>query len=99
MGRHFGRHFLHSSVHAFRRKRRRCFRVCGSLADVTPGCRACIQGFDPGIPQNRQDHLMAYGLIPGHWVEVLQHSPVTVVKVDNTELALEDKLASQIKVN
>ncbi len=93
MGRRFGRHFFRH------RRRKRCLRVCGSLADVTPGCRACIRGFGPGLPSNRQDHLMAYGLIPGHWVEVLQHSPVTVVKVENTELALEDQLASQIEVD
>ena len=42
---------------------------------------------------------MAYGLIPGNWVEVVQHSPVTVVQVENTELALEDELASQIEVS
>jgi len=93
MGRRFGRHF-------FRRgRRRRCLRDCRSLADVSPGCRVCVRGFAPGLPLNRQDHLMAYGLIPGNWVEVVQHSPVTVVQVDNTELALEGELASKIEVS
>lgn len=92
-GRRFGRHFFE------RGKQRHCLRVCGSLADVLPGCRACVRGFGPGLPPNRQDHLMAYGVIPGNWVEVIQHSPVTVVQVENTELALEDELASQIEVD
>lgn len=93
MRRRFGRHFFG------RRRRRHCVGVCGSLADVLPGCRACVRGFGPGLPPNRQDHLMAYGVIPGNWVEVIQHSPVTVVQVENTELALEDELASQIEVD
>jgi Fe2+ transport system protein FeoA len=47
---------------------------------------------------NRRAHLQAYGLVPGHWVEVVQHSPVTIVLVDYTELALERDMARRVAV-
>ena len=50
------------------------------------------------MPKERLNHLRAYGLVPGHCVRVLQHSPVTVVQVEHTELALEGDLARQIEV-
>jgi Fe2+ transport system protein FeoA len=42
--------------------------------------------------------LQAFGVVPGHRVRVLQHSPVTVVKIDYTELALENDMARLIQV-
>jgi len=50
------------------------------------------------MPSIRRAHLQAYGLIPDDWVRVVQHSPVTVIQIDQTELALENSLASQIEV-
>jgi Fe2+ transport system protein FeoA len=44
------------------------------------------------------ENLQAYGLAPGHLLKVLQHAPVTVIQIGNTELALEAELASQVKV-
>jgi Fe2+ transport system protein FeoA len=42
--------------------------------------------------------LQAYGLAPGHCVRILQHSPVTIVQIEHTELALEGGLARQVEV-
>jgi Fe2+ transport system protein FeoA len=42
--------------------------------------------------------LQAYGLVPGYWVEVLQHSPVTVIKIEHSEVAMENDLAAQVWV-
>jgi Fe2+ transport system protein FeoA len=36
--------------------------------------------------------------MPGSWVSIIQQSPVTVVKVDHLELALEHDLAQKIQV-
>ncbi len=47
----------------------------------------------PGAPTCR---LMAWS--PDDWVRVVQHSPVTVIQIDQTELALENTLASEIEV-
>jgi Fe2+ transport system protein FeoA len=69
-----------------------------TLSDVPPGRRAKVVGFRDGIPYTRRAHLQAYGLVPNDWVVVLQHSPVTVIQIDQTELALENSLANEIEV-
>ncbi|MBE0408596.1 MAG: ferrous iron transport protein A [Anaerolineales bacterium] len=88
-----------------RRKRRRgkCPTCNGSsiemtLKDVPVGCRARVVGFCPGLAAERLAYLQAYGLAPGYWVRVLQHSPVTVIEVEHTELALESELACEVLV-
>ncbi|MFQ5942451.1 MAG: ferrous iron transport protein A [Anaerolineales bacterium] len=40
----------------------------------------------------------AYGLAPGRLVHILQQDPITVVRADHTELALEGDLASKVLV-
>ena len=69
-----------------------------TLADVRPGEGAKLLGFAPDLPPERWAHLQAYGLVPGRFVRVLQHAPVTVVQVEHCEIALEDELACQIRV-
>ena len=69
-----------------------------SLADVPPGCIAKVLGFTQYLPPERISHFQAFGLVPGHKVRVLQHSPVTVVQIEHTELALERDLAREIQV-
>lgn len=69
-----------------------------SLADVPPGCWVKIINYSSSVPIEKQAHLQAYGLVGGHAVRVIQHSPVTVVQVDHTELALEKSLALEVQV-
>jgi Fe2+ transport system protein FeoA len=57
-----------------------------------------VVGFSGDFPAERRTILQAYGLVPNYKVRVLQHSPVTVIQVDNTELALEKELARGIQV-
>jgi Fe2+ transport system protein FeoA len=57
-----------------------------------------VVGFADGVSPDRRARLQAYGLIPNYWVRVVQHSPVTVVRLDQTELALETELAGEIQV-
>jgi Fe2+ transport system protein FeoA len=52
----------------------------------------------PGLSPERRAHLQAYGLVPGHWVRILQHSPVTIVQIEHLELAMEHGLARQVQV-
>jgi Fe2+ transport system protein FeoA len=70
-----------------------------TLADISPGRQAKIIGFDSRLPADRHAHLQSYGLIPGYSVRVVQHSPVTIVRVEHLELALERELARQVKVS
>lgn len=60
--------------------------------------KAKVIGFAADIPPDRRSYLQAYGLVSNYWVEVLCHSPVTIVRIDNIELALENDLARGIKV-
>lgn len=69
-----------------------------TLADVPPGCEAQVEAFDRQTPSRRKAHLQAYGVVPGHTVRVLQHRPVTVIKIEHLELALENELAKKILV-
>jgi Fe2+ transport system protein FeoA len=68
-----------------------------TLAHVPPGGRARIVELGK-MPAVQRERLQAYGLAPGRWVGVLQHSPVTVVQIDQTELAFEADLAAQVFV-
>jgi Fe2+ transport system protein FeoA len=70
-----------------------------TLADVQPGGKARLAGFCPGLQADRRAQLLAYGMTPGHSVLVIQHSPVTVVQVEHTELAMEIELACEILVD
>lgn len=69
-----------------------------TLADLQPGQEGRVCGFAPGLPPERWMHLQAYGLTPGCRVRVTQHSPVTIVQVEQLELALEGDLAGYICV-
>ena len=69
-----------------------------SLMDVPPGNRAKVLSFSPNLAMERKAHLQAYGILPGHWVKVLQHSPVIVIQIDHTEVAMETGLAGEIHV-
>lgn len=68
------------------------------LAGVKPGQQAKVVGFSSAIPADRQAHLQSYGLTPGRLVRVVQHSPVTVIQVEHTELALDTEIAREIRV-
>ena len=69
-----------------------------TLTNVRPGQRAQLRGFAPGMSSERFAHLQAYGLTPGRWIRVVQHAPVTVIQVENCELALEADLARLVEV-
>lgn len=70
-----------------------------TLADVPVGWQVKISGFSPGLSAERNAHLQAYGVVPGYWVRVVQHSPVTVIQVEHIELALERGLARKVLVS
>lgn len=55
-------------------------------------------GFTADFPLDKRSYLQAYGLVPNYLVEILAHSPVTIVRLDNSELALENDLARGIIV-
>lgn len=68
------------------------------LAEVPVGKKAKVIGFTADFPLDKRSYLQAYGLVPNYLVEILAHSPVTIVRLDNSELALENDLARGIIV-
>lgn len=69
-----------------------------SLAEIPPGGEAELAGFSDEFPEDRKAYLQAYGLVVNHPIQVVQHSPVTIIRLDNIELALENDLARGIRV-
>ena len=68
-----------------------------TLAETAPGCQAVIQGYGP-LPEAQQRYLRAYGLLPGRSVTVLSQHPVTIIQIEQTELALEWQVSRAILV-
>jgi Fe2+ transport system protein FeoA len=68
-----------------------------TLADVRPGTTTSVLALD-GLETRLREQLQAYGLAPGRSVLVLQHAPVTVVRIDHTDLAFERHLSAGIVV-
>jgi hypothetical protein len=66
-----------------------------SLAQVQPGSMVKISGFGQ-ISAEQKRHLQAYGLLAGRMVQVLAQNPVTIVLVEQTELAFEKEISRQV---
>ncbi len=72
--------------------------VAATLDLATIGGDVRIAGFDAAMSTGHRELLRTYGIEPGRMVRIEQHSPVTVVHVDETEVALESELARLIYV-
>ena len=68
------------------------------LSFLLPGARAHIEDLGEGIESNQREQLVAYGLAPNRPVVVLQQKPMTIVMVDEVELALESSVARYVWV-
>jgi Fe2+ transport system protein FeoA len=66
-----------------------------NLSQASSGQEVTIAGFGELSAASRQ-HLQAYGLLPGRRVRVLAQRPVTIVLIEQTELAFETEIAAQV---
>lgn len=76
-----------------------CADACGSrpltrIPTGTTGTVSCLS--DPGARESRK--LASMGLLPGVPVELLQRRPVYVIRTRSTEYALDEELASRVRV-
>jgi Fe2+ transport system protein FeoA len=69
-----------------------------TLRDAPLDCPVVVKHYLTHMPANRRTQLMAYGLLPGEKICVLQHYPVTVIQIAHTELALDAELAGAVEV-
>ena len=68
-----------------------------TLADVPLGREVQVTGYGE-LNSGQRQHLQAYGLLPGRYVKVLSQNPVTIVQVEQTELAFERGVAARVLV-
>ncbi len=73
-----------------------CSAAC-RLGDLSAGTQARLVGFD-SLDEKDLHRLVAYGLVPGVRLKVLQRVPAYILKIHETELALEHTLAEAIYV-
>jgi len=68
-----------------------------AASTLPPGARATLvcMGLSTGT---RERSLTAYGLVPGAKVEIVQQNPACVIRIDQTELALDREIADEILV-
>jgi Fe2+ transport system protein FeoA len=67
------------------------------LIDLKPGQSARVTACD-GIPAAQLAALQAYGILPGSSLVVLQQHPLTIIRVEWTELAFEASVARRLIV-
>lgn len=68
-----------------------------TLAETGCGERIRIERLDD-LPAWQERQLAAYGIAPGRRVDVVQSSPVVIVRIEHAEVALEPRLARGIQV-
>jgi len=68
-----------------------------AASELEPGDRARLvcMGLSTGT---RERSLTSFGLVPGAEVEIVQQRPACVIRIDETELALDREIANEILV-
>lgn len=65
------------------------------LDQLTEASDAVVTGFN-GLSEHAMRRLMAYGLVPGARFKLLQRRPAYILRVGQTELALEAEIAASV---
>ncbi|MDX1747269.1 MAG: FeoA family protein [Halobacteriales archaeon] len=68
------------------------------LTALPEGSMGAVRGFDHGIDPRHRLRLLGLGVAPGRTVEIVRQARVTVLRVDQTELAVEREVADRIQV-
>jgi Fe2+ transport system protein FeoA len=69
-----------------------------ALANVSLHGRARVVDVS-ALPATQREQLRGYGLLPGCVLRVVQRAPVTVVQIEQIELAIETEIAQAIQVD
>jgi Fe2+ transport system protein FeoA len=68
------------------------------LSQAPVGVEVEVERMQQEMPTSRQARLSVFGLVPGSRVRVLQHQPVPVLSIGETELSLSQDFLDQIWV-
>ena len=66
------------------------------LSMLQAGAQVCVDYLDDAIDPTQREQLAAYGLAPHHPLVVLQQRPMTIVMIDQLELALETSVVRHV---
>lgn len=69
-----------------------------TLAEAQGGESVQVERLE-GLPLWQEHQLAAYGIAPGRHIDVIQTSPVVVVRVDYAEVAFERSLARGVRLS
>ncbi len=69
-----------------------------TLADLRPGQSGRIVGVSTHRA-GRAERLIAYGLVRGQVIRLVQKNPAFVIRVEETELALDAEVARGIRID
>ena len=69
-----------------------------ALTDLSLGQQARVVDVS-ALPAAQRAQLQGYGILPGRVLQVTQRTPVTVVQIEHTELAIEAEIAHAVRVN
>jgi Fe2+ transport system protein FeoA len=69
-----------------------------ALADVPLERRARVVDVS-ALPTPQREQLHGYGILPGRVLRVTQRTPVTVVQIEHSELAIETEVARAVQVD
>ena len=67
------------------------------LSDLCVGEQAIVTSFE-GLENKHVRKLLAFGVMFGTMVEILQVSPTIVIRFEHTQLALDHEIATHIYV-
>jgi Fe2+ transport system protein FeoA len=68
-----------------------------TLSQLKPGRTARVVAVRSADPA-RLDRLGAFGLVPGSLVQMAQARPAFVVRIGETEIAVDDEVAAEVVV-
>ena len=68
------------------------------LSILPSGSSAIVDVLDEAIDPSQREQLIAYGLAAERSLKVLQQHPMTIVMIDEVELALEGSVARHVWV-
>ncbi|EGO61975.1 FeoA family protein [Acetonema longum] len=69
-----------------------------TLKELQVGHRARVEAFST-IDAGHRRKLMAYGLLPGIMIDLLQVRPNYVIRIDHMELAIDAEVAAKIYIS
>lgn len=69
-----------------------------TLKELQAGQRARVEAFST-LGAGHRRKLMAYGLLPGMMIDLLQVRPNYVIRIDHMELAVDAEVAAKIYVS